>query len=131
MATQARIDLRGSLSHTAPASAGGRTLKRGSPVVITDPAHIQYYRNQGGISVTYLSKAKAKVQPEAEPEQPEDLTPKKHSEADLNKMNKGQLFQVATLLGLDLDKTASNADIRTAILEAQNDLLDEDDGEDK
>lgn len=135
MAIQARIELMGAKTHTAPARAGGRTLKYKTPIVITTPAHIEYYRSQGGISVTFLTKAKAKVAPPAPDAKGGDqdgdgMTPVMYTEAELNKMKKIELLEKADDLGLDKLGDASNADIKAAIMEAQRELLDED-GEDE
>lgn len=60
MATlRARVELRDSLTHFAPPRAGGRTMERGKPVIMTDPAQIQYYSTQAGFLVTMLEDKKA------------------------------------------------------------------------
>lgn len=120
MATmRARVELRGSLTHQAPASAGGRLMKRGSPVIMTDPAQIQYYRSQGGFSVSMLEAKKPAPAPAA-PSEPAggEGSEGGHTEAELKKMKKAQLVEIAEGLGLETDG-ATVAELIDGILEAQ------------
>lgn len=53
---QAKVELTGSLSHTAR----GRTFFRGKPQVITNPGDIEYYKREPGYTVTVTGDKPAK-----------------------------------------------------------------------
>jgi cell division ATPase FtsA len=58
MTIRARVELIESFTHNSK----WRKFRRGSPQIITNPAEIQYYKNQPGFSVVLLdSEAKEKV----------------------------------------------------------------------
>lgn len=116
MATmRARVELKGSLTHRAPAGKGGRTMKKGSPVIITEPAHIQYYKSQADFSVTVLDAMKSAAKP-ADGDNEGDGLP---TQADLKKKKKAELQDIADGLGLETDG-ASVAELIDGILEEQS-----------
>lgn len=119
---RARIELRGALTHQAPAGAGGRLLKKGSPVIVTNPSHIDYYKSQSGFAVTLLKdKAKVAAKPAPEPETSDDGEGEGdsgYSEAALKKMKKPQLQEIAADLELETEG-ATVAELIDGILEAQ------------
>jgi hypothetical protein len=87
MAHLARVELKGSLSHTK----GDRVFKKGVPQHITDPDEIRYYSSMSSFNVVLLevskpksivgsrtSKTESKAEPEAEPKaSPKNALPKK------------------------------------------------------
>jgi hypothetical protein len=117
MATmRARVELRGSLSHTGM----GRTFKKGSPQIITNPAEIEYYKSLGGFTVTVLPDVKVKGKPTAPPPPDgDDDGESAYTEAELNGMTKAQLTEVAEEYELELDDAMKKADMVAAILSAQ------------
>lgn len=118
MAMRARVELRGSLTHTA----GARKFKKGSPQILTNPSEIAYYRAQGGFSVTMMAteKAKAKGKPVPPPEETGGAEDG-HTQASLNAMTKAELAGLAAdEFELMLDpEDMKKADMVDAILQAQ------------
>jgi len=117
MALRARVELRGSLTH----DHGGRVFKKGSPQILTNPAEIKYYQGQAGFAVTVLEGDKAKAKAAATPaatdvdEDGDDLV--EYSEADLRKMKKAELVEIAEELELDTEGTVN--ELIDRILETQ------------
>lgn len=120
---RARVELRGSLTHEASAAGGGRKMKKGSPVVLTNPAHIQYYRDQAGFAVTFLAdKKKAKpvaTEPDGGDGEPGGGGAVLHTEAELKKMRKSELVVVADALGMEEPDEHTVAELVSGILDAQ------------
>lgn len=119
---RARVELRGSLTHQAPATAGGRLMKKGTPVIMTDPSHIQYYRSQAGFSVSMLEQKKA-AKPAAPPAGDSGGASggggeEGYTEADLKKMKKAELVEIADSMDLETDG-ATVPELIDGILEAQ------------
>jgi len=116
MALRARVELRGCLTH----QSGGRLFKNGSPQILTNPSEIKYYQGQAGFTVTMLSTEKAKA-PEPATVETDDgdggESDNDYTEADLRKMKKAELVDVAAELGLDAEGTVN--ELVERILEAQ------------
>jgi len=80
MATRARVELRGSLTHEHE----GRRFKRGSPQILTTVSEIMYYQSQSGFVVTILDNGKDKrfTPPKPKQEKATPLEPKIKSEPE-------------------------------------------------
>jgi len=117
---RARVELRGSLTHQAPASAGARLMKKGSPVIMTNPAHVQYYRSQAGFAVTLLEQKAPKPAAAKESAGGDDEggDGDGYTEAQLKKMKKAELVEIADSMDLETDG-ANVAELIDGILEAQ------------
>jgi hypothetical protein len=68
---RARIELRGSLSHTVR----GRVFKKGQPQIITSPDDILYFQQTDGFVVTLLNAAEKVKAPEMETQPDADDEP--------------------------------------------------------
>lgn len=115
MATRARVELRGSLTH----QGRGRAFKKGSPQILTNSADIVYYQQQAGFAVTMLSdKSKAATKVVApEPDDDSGEGDNDFNESELRKMKKADLQEVAEELGLDIDGTVN--ELIERIMDAQ------------
>lgn len=113
MAIRARVELRGSLTH----DHGGRVFKKGSPQILTNAAEIKYYQGQAGFSVTMLEGAKAKAPAPVVDDDTGGESDNDYSEADLRKMKKAELVEIAEELELDTEGTVN--ELIDRILEAQ------------
>lgn len=132
---QARVELRGCLTHLAPVKFGGRTLKKGSPVILTKPSEIQYYREQGVFSVTFLKRAPAPVEKEVVVTAPvvveeNDGKQEQYSKSQLAKLKPSELEIVMDDLGLEGADELTKSEKIKAILLAQAEQSD-DDGEEE
>lgn len=100
-------------------------MKKGSPVILSNASHVQYYREQAGFAVTML-EAKAKAAPSAEAPKEAESDGGTYTVAELKKLKKAQLAEIAESMDLEFDG-ASVADLIEGILEAQ----EEEDGSDE
>jgi len=109
---RARVELKGCLTFQGK----GRTFKKGSPQILTNPADIMYYQQQAVFVVTMLSE-KSKVV--VETKQPVDNIKDDNdfNESELRKMKKADLQEVAEELGLDTEGTVN--ELIERILDAQ------------
>ena len=64
-----RLNKSGPLTHTG---RGGRTIKRGQKVTLTDPEEIAYYQSIGGIDVRITQGKLASRKPDPEPDIEDD-----------------------------------------------------------
>jgi hypothetical protein len=137
MTIRARVELIGSFTH----SSKWRTFRKGNPQILTNPAEIQYYKNQPSFNVVLLdSKTKEKVvkevikkvklePPQDEVEEAEGYEEEEEYEEDddeesgytegmLKDFKKSQLRALANDLELDIEGTKKELIAR--IIEATN-----------
>lgn len=114
MAMRARVELRGSLTHQGK----GRFFKKGSPQILTNAAEVLYYQQQSGFAVTMLSEQSKTATKVVAPE-PDDSGEGDNdfNEAELRKMKKADLQEVAEELGLDTEGTVN--ELIERIMDAQ------------
>ncbi len=107
---RARVTLTGSVSHNWK----GRTFRRAEPQIISNASDIKYYQSQAGFDVMLIEgKAKAAIPDvESRPSGANDF-----NEAELKKMKKAELIDIADALGVDSDGTVG--ELISAILENQ------------
>lgn len=126
MAMRARVELRGALTHIGQ----GRKFKKGSPQILTNPAEIAYYKQQGGFSVTMMAAEKTKAKA-TEPTKPADDgggdggAEASYTEQVLQGKTKAELSELAAEtweLELDPD-TMKKDDMVVAMLKAQDEVL--------
>lgn len=91
----------------------GRRFERGKPQTVTTAAEIEYYRNEYGFSVTFLS-GKSKEKPEEKPEKKIIYTKEK-----LVKKKKPKLISIAEKMDIPLTGEEKRDELVEAILLAQ------------
>jgi hypothetical protein len=138
MTIRARVELIGSFTH----SSKWRTFRKGNPQILTNPAEIQYYKNQPSFNVVLLdSKTKEKVvkevikktkleppqdeveegegyEEEEEYEEEEDDEESGYTEGMLKDFKKSQLRALANDLELDIEGTKK--ELMARIIDATN-----------
>jgi hypothetical protein len=136
MTIRARVELIGSFTH----SSKWRTFRKGNPRILTNPAEIQYYKNQPSFNVVLLDSKtkekvvkevikKAKLEPpqdeeevggyeEEEEYEEEDDEESGYTEGMLKDFKKSQLRALANDLELDIEGTKKELIAR--IIEATN-----------
>lgn len=129
---KARIQLsqRGPISFTGR----GRTIKRGDSFITTNAADIRYFQQVGGFSVSVLEGKMPKSAPSIdEDDDDEGATSEEvkdtpaadepvtaaYTHADLSKMSKASLVELASGEGVKVDSSMSKSAMITAILESQ------------
>ena len=141
-----RLNKSGPLTHTG---RGGRTIKRGQKVTLTDPEEIAYYQSIGGIDVRITQgklASRTPVDPEPDIEDDDDDTDDDdegegedevdglYDKADLKKMTRKDLVALADddeelpLTKADL-KGLKKKEVIAAIMAAQGEDEDEDEDE--
>jgi hypothetical protein len=105
----------------------GRKFLRGQPQTLTSNSEIEYYKNEYGFSVTYLSGSGSQIEKKQEEKQEQKEEDEIYTKDSLKEMKKSVLQTIASKFNIPLIGNEKKKAIIESILLAQ----EEDDEEDE